>query len=67
MTKAGIKGPKASSKGLRHGFAVQAVMTVPITQVQVWLGHAYLQTTSIYVRVSGIEERKLAERLWILE
>lgn len=64
MEQAGIDGHKASSRGLRHGFAVQAVMTVPITQVQVWLGHAHLQTTSIYTRVSGIEERELAEKLW---
>lgn len=64
MDNAGIEGHKASSRGLRHGFAVQAVMTVPITQVQIWLGHAYLQTTSIYARVSGMEERELAEKLW---
>lgn len=64
MQKAGIEGHRASARGLRHGFAVQAVMKVPITQVQVWLGHAYLQTTSIYVRVSGTEERELAEKLW---
>ena len=64
MEQAEIDGHKASSRGLRHGFAVQAVMTVPITQVQIWLGHAYLQTTSIYARVSGSEERELAEKLW---
>ena len=64
MDKAGIEGHKATSRGLRHGFAVQALMTVPITQVQIWLGHAYLQTTSIYAQVSGTEERELAEKLW---
>ena len=66
MDMAGIYGHKASARGLRHGFAVWAVMALPITQVQVWLGHAYLQTTSIYVRVSEMEERKMAEKLWAL-
>ncbi len=64
MDKAGIDGHKATSRGLRHGFAVQAVMIVPITQVQIWLGHAYLQTTSIYAQVSGTEEREMAQKLW---
>ena len=66
MLKANIEGHRATARGLRHGFAVHAVMTVPITQVQVWLGHACLQTTSIYVLVSGTEERELAEKLWAL-
>ncbi|MCB0518523.1 MAG: site-specific integrase [Lewinellaceae bacterium] len=64
MHMAEIKGHKASARGLRHGFAVQAVMMVPITQVQLWLGHAHLQTTTIYVQVSGTEERAMAEKLW---
>lgn len=64
MKDSKIEGHKASARGLRHGFAVQAVMMVPLTQVQLWLGHASLQTTSIYVRVGDIEERELAERLW---
>jgi hypothetical protein len=29
-----------------------------------WLGHARLETTAIYLDVSGEEERKLAARLW---
>lgn len=64
MNKAGIEGSKSSALGLRHGFAVHAVMKVPITQVQKWLGHAHLQTTAIYLNASGDEERRLAERLW---
>lgn len=65
MNQAKIKGVKSSSKGLRHGFAVLAVSKVPITQVQIWLGHSYLQTTAIYSTVSGKEERELAKRLWV--
>lgn len=64
MQNAGIEGIKSSALGLRHGFAVNAVSKVPITQVQKWLGHAYLQTTAIYLNVSGEEERRLAMRLW---
>lgn len=64
MDRAGIEGHRASARGLRHGFAVWAVLTVPVTQVQVWMGHAYLQTTSLYVKVSGVEEREMAEKLW---
>lgn len=64
MQKAGVKGVKSSALGLRHGFAVHAVTKVPVTQVQKWLGHAYLQTTAIYLNVSGVEERELAMKLW---
>ncbi|MEM6772174.1 MAG: site-specific integrase, partial [Bacteroidota bacterium] len=64
MQEARITGVKASALGLRHGFAVHAVRKVPITQVQKWLGHASLQTTAIYLNVSGIEERELAELVW---
>jgi integrase len=46
---AGLDGPQASSKGLRHGFGVAAVSaTIPLNLVQKWLGHAQLATTAIY-------------------
>jgi len=64
MEEAGIDGVKSSALGLRHGFAVHAVRKVPITQVQKWLGHAHLQTTAIYLDVSGTEERELAKLMW---
>jgi integrase len=64
MQEAGIDDAKSSALGLRHGFAVHAVQKVPITQVQKWLGHAQLQTTAIYLNVSGFEERELAKLLW---
>ncbi len=35
-----------------------------IATVQKWLGHARLETTAIYLEVSGDEERELAKRLW---
>lgn len=67
MHDAGIDGIKASALGLRHGYAVHAAMHVPLTKVQKWMGHAYLATTAIYLDVSGIEERKWAEKLWFEE
>ena len=63
--KAGIKGGMACPKGLRHGFAVACVAkNVPLPTIKNWLGHARLETTAIYLGVSGKEERDFARRLW---
>ena len=65
MAQAGIAGGMASPKGLRHGFAVACLgQNIPLPTVQKWLGHARLETTAIYLNVSGDEERELAARLW---
>lgn len=65
MANAGIEGLHASPRGLRHGFAVSAVLAgVPLTLVQKWLGHANLATTAIYADVVGPEEREMAKRMW---
>jgi len=65
MKRAGITGGMASPKGLRHGFAVACIANnIPLTTLQKWLGHARLETTAIYLGVSGDEERSLARRLW---
>ena len=65
MMNAGVSGLHASPRGLRHGFAVEAVLSgVPLSLVQKWLGHACLATTAIYADVVGPEERKMAERMW---
>jgi integrase len=43
MQQAGLSGPHACPKGLRHGFGVQAVSAgIPLNLVQRWLGHAQL-------------------------
>lgn len=56
---------KATPKGLRHGFAVNALMKdIPLTTVKTWLGHASLDTTAIYLQVTGAEARTLAQRMW---
>ena len=65
MVRAGIAGGMASPKGLRHGFAVACLaQKIPLPTVQKWLGHARMETTAIYLEVSGDEERELAKRLW---
>ncbi len=65
MSEAGIRGPQASPKALRHGFAVGALnANVPLTLVQKWLGHSRLGTTAIYANAVGDEERSLAARHW---
>jgi integrase/recombinase XerD len=65
MQKAGIEGPHASPKGLRHAFGVKAIQSgVPLNLVQRWLGHADMKTTAIYANAMGPEERELAERMW---
>jgi len=62
---AGIAGPQASPKGLRHGFGVAAVQAgIPLNMVQKWLGHAQLSTTAIYADAVGAEEQEIAERMW---
>jgi integrase/recombinase XerD len=66
MARAGIQGGMDSPKGLRHGFAVACLaQKIPLTAVRKWLGHARLETTAIYLDVTGEEERELAKRLWI--
>jgi len=68
MARAEIIGGMASPKGLRHGFAVACLaQKIPLPTVQKWLGHARLQTTAIYLEVSGDEERELARRLWLAD
>lgn len=65
MKRAGIAGAMACPKGLRHGFAVACVSkNIPPPTLQKWLGHARLETTAIYLGVSGNEERDLARRIW---
>ncbi len=65
MQGAGIKGVSACAKGLRHGFAVYCITKgIPLPTVQKWMGHASMETTAIYLQVTGKEERDLASRLW---
>ena len=52
MAAAGIEGPQACPRGLRHGYGVAAVTAgVPLPTVAAVLGHASLETTAIYTIV----------------
>ncbi len=65
MKAAGVKGPQATPKGLRHGFGVAAIQAgIPLNLLQRWLGHAQLTTTAIYADAVGPEERNIAARMW---
>ena len=65
MRTAGIDGPQATPRGLRHSFGVAAVTAgVPLTAIATVLGHASIQTTAIYTTAIGAEARELVSRVW---
>ncbi len=65
MTQAGIEGPHAVPKALRHRYGVTAASNrIPDALIQRWMGHAKLENTAIYQQAIGPEERQLAEMLW---
>lgn len=65
MAEAGIEGPHATPKGLRHGFGVKVAQKLRNPRMlQKWLGHKYLETTAIYMDAVGKEERDLAAAVW---
>jgi integrase len=65
MAKAGLRGPHASPKGLRHSFGVISIQSqTPINMVRKWLGHSRISTTAIYADAVGEEERDIAKRFW---
>jgi integrase len=65
MRIAGINGPQACPKGLRHAFGVSSLHAgVPVTLVSKWMGHARLSTTAIYLDLCGPEEQAFARRFW---
>ena len=64
MRSAGIEGPQACPRGLRHSYGVAAVTAgVPLPTVAAVLGHASLTTTAIYTTAIGAEARELASRV----
>ena len=65
MTDAGIEGPQACPKGLRHGFGIATVAAgVPLPTIAAALGHANLQTTAVYTTAAGLEARDFLARMW---
>ena len=65
MAQAGIAGPQACPRGLRHSFGVAAVTAgVPLPTIAAVLGHADLSTTAIYTTAIGQQARELVARVW---
>ena len=65
MAAAGIEGPQACPRGLRHGYGVAAVTAgVPLPTIAAVLGHATLDTTAIYTTAIGAPARDLVARIW---
>ena len=65
MRGAGIEGPQACPRGLRHSFGVAAVTAgAPLPTIAAVLGHASLSTTAIYTTAIGAEARDLVSRVW---
>lgn len=65
MATAGIAGPQASAKGLRHAFGVAAAEAgVPLPVIASLLGHADIRTTAVYTTALGAEARDLVARMW---
>ena len=65
MERAGISGPQACPKGLRHAFGIAAVTAgVPLPTIAAVLGHADISTTAIYTTAVGIEARTFLSRMW---
>ena len=65
MESANVTGKKATSKGLRHGFAIAMVTAgVPLTQIKTWMGHTSIQTTEVYLQASNEEAHQMMRRAW---
>ena len=65
MRSAGIEGPQACPRGLRHSFGVAgATAVVPLPTIAAVLGHASLSTTAIYTTAIGAQARELVSRVW---
>ena len=65
MRTAGIEGPQACPRGLRHSYGVAAVTAgVPLPTIAAVLEHASLTTTAIYTTAIGAEARELVSRIW---
>lgn len=68
MRAAGIEGPQACPRGLRHGFGVACVLArIDPRVTQRLMGHTKTETTALYLEVLGPEARELLARLWAWE
>jgi integrase len=54
----------ANARDFRHGAAVNQVQQgIPLSEVQQQLGHARIDSTTIYTRLANPERRRLADRV----
>ncbi len=67
MARAGIEGPQATAKGLRHAFGIAMLsgkVPAPLNVVRDLMGHADTKTTEIYLQAVGFEKRQLVMQAW---
>lgn len=67
MNNAGIEGPQATTKGLRHGFGIAMLSgerPLPLNVLRDLLGHTDTKTTEIYLQAIGYERRHLVMQAW---
>lgn len=67
MAAAGIEGPQATAKGLRHGFGIAMLSgdkPLPLNVLRDLLGHTDTKTTEIYLQAVGAEKRQLVMQAW---
>jgi hypothetical protein len=61
MDRAGISGPQATPKGLRHAFGIAMVTSenpLPLHILADLMGHSSTATTEIYTRILAGEKQK---------
>ena len=62
--KAGVPKYKCHPHAFRHGFAVYCLLSgVPITVVQEWLGHSSIINTTIYTKITQLDNRGFFENI----
>lgn len=65
MTAAKIEGIQANGRGLRHGYGTRGMaLGIPLPVIQELLGHASIQTTSIYLHTQDEQLQRWVSRMW---
>ena len=58
-------GPHRVPKGLRHGYAINALNKgVQLNLVSKWMGHSTMETTATCANAVGEEQQAIAARMW---
>lgn len=65
MSKAGLTGKKANSRGLRRSYVTGNILIkTPLPDIQKRAGHARIESTLRYVHLIDEETRSYAENFW---